>query len=63
VNASGSLDIIGLSHKASGLSGYRIEERLHEVSKMALQVNLLKETRRLAQPFSGRLERGVELAV
>jgi predicted DNA-binding transcriptional regulator AlpA len=43
--------------------GYRIEERLHEVSKMALQVNLLKETRRLAQPFSGTLERGVELAV
>lgn len=40
--------------------GYRIEERLHDVARTALQVNLLKETRRLAQPFSAMLEQGPE---
>lgn len=39
--------------------GYRIEERLHEVARTALQVNLLKENRRRLQPFSQVLEQGV----
>lgn len=42
-----------------GKGGYRIEERLHEVARTALQVNLLKEARRWPQPFSALLEQGV----